>query len=46
MLFYRGYRHGNQIPTSISFVYDSMEEPSVSAVDGSLQLKRNRSWRK
>ena len=28
------------IPRSISFVFDSMEEPSISAVDGSLQLKR------
>ena len=27
------------IPRSISFVFDSMEEPSISAVDGSLQLK-------
>ena len=25
------------IPRSISFVFDSMEEPSISAVDGSLQ---------
>ena len=30
------------IPRSISFVFDSMEEPSISAVDGSLQL--NRMW--
>ena len=28
------------IPKSISFVFDSMEEPLTSAVDGSLQLKR------
>ena len=28
------------IRRSISFVFDSMEEPSISAVDGSLQLKR------
>ena len=27
------------IPRSISFVFDSMEEPSISAVDGSVQLK-------
>ena len=27
------------IPKSISFLFDSMEEPSISAVDGSLQLK-------
>ena len=28
------------IPRSTSFIFDSMEESSISAVDGSLQLKR------
>ena len=38
MLFCRNYWH--VIPGSISFEFDSMEEPSISVADGSIQLKR------
>ena len=48
MLFYINYWHGHQtssillitIPRSISFVLDPKEEPSISTVDASPQLKK------
>ena len=38
MLFCRDYWY--VIPGSISFVFYSVEEPSISVADGSVQLKR------